>query len=144
MLDIETLNTIPDAQRQLKDSHGCASVLTPTRTAKFLSISLEVPSGLSPKKPPLTDREGRDGFPSPILFKQEASQTLQMQFSPTGEEHKRPSAIRSPALIQRCLNPLHFSSLTLLKLFHLVCSISTDRGGITLHGNAKLKFALCA
>lgn len=70
------------------DHHTPASALTPTRTAKFLSISLEVPSGLSPKKPSLTNRKGSDGFPSPILFKQEASQTLQMQFSPTGEEHK--------------------------------------------------------
>lgn len=65
-----------------------ASALTPTRTSKFLSISLEAPSGLSLKKASLMNWEKSDHFSSPILFKQEASQTLQMKFSPTGEEYK--------------------------------------------------------
>lgn len=63
------------------------SSLPSEHQSSFQSL-LEAPSGLSPKKSSLTNWEVSDHFLSPILFKQEASQTLQMKFSPTGEAHK--------------------------------------------------------
>ena len=84
-------------------------------------------------------------LPQSTVFKQEGFQTLQMKIL----SHWRRARMPMSHSRVRCVYPgmsqsPTFFTVNTFKRFHLVCNISTGLEGITLHGYAKSKFALCA